>query len=254
MSDTAEPRTAPGQDQDQSQSQSQVQDPNQVTEPLITVDVWTDVVCPWCYIGESRLHDAIEAEGLGGQVHLRAHSFELDPTSPTDSVKDNIAHLVEAKGLEEAKVREMEAQIQSMAHEMGREYVTGRPMANTRGVHRVMQAIGEAHGSDAATDYFMDLQRGYFTGTTNPFDAGTVIARAVEAGLDEQVARDAHAGRTHDDEVEEDVREAAAMGARGVPFFLFNDKYTAPGALPLDAFRQALRQIAEEARAERAEA
>lgn len=222
-------------------------------EPLITVDVWTDVVCPWCYIGESRLHDAIEAEGLADQVRIRAHSFELDPTSPTDSVKDNIAHLVEAKGMDEAKVREMEGQIQGMAQEMGREYVTGRPMANTRGVHRVMQAIGEARGADAATEFFMQLQRGYFTGALNPFEADAVISRAVEAGLDEQVARAAHAGHTHDDKVEAEVREAASMGARGVPFFLFNDKYTAPGALPLESFRQALRQIADETLAERAQ-
>ncbi|GAA4520924.1 DsbA family oxidoreductase [Brachybacterium paraconglomeratum] len=228
--------------------------PNSSAEPLITVDVWTDVVCPWCYIGESRLHDAIEAEGLTDQVHIRAHSFELDPTSPTDSVKDNIAHLVKAKGMDEAKVREMEEQIQGMAQEMGREYVTGRPMANTRGVHRVMQAISEARGVDAATEFFMQLQRGYFTGTVNPFEADAVIARAVEAGLDEQVARAAHAGQTHDDKVEAEVREAASMGARGVPFFLFNDKYTAPGALPVESFRQALRQIADETRAERAQA
>ena len=224
------------------------------TTPLITVEVRTDVVCPWCYIGESRLHDAIEAEGLTDQVHIRAHSFELDPTSPTDSVKDNVAHLVEAKGMPEAKVREMETQIQEMAREMGREYVIGRPMANTRGVHRVMQALGEAHGIDVATTFFMELQRGYFTDTADPFEAEAVIARAVEAGLDEEVARAAHAGQTHDERVESEVQEAASMGARGVPFFLFNDKYTAPGALPTESFRQALRQIADEAQNERAQA
>lgn len=224
--------------------------PHDPAAPLITVDVWTDVVCPWCYIGESRLLDAIEAEGLTGQVHLRAHSFELDPTAPTDGVKDNVAHLVEAKGMGEAEVRQMESQVQQMALEMGREYVTGRPMANTRGVHRVMQAVGEARGVDAATDFFLQLQRGYFTGAVNPFEVDVVIARAVEAGLEESVARAAHSGRTHDAQVEQDVHEAAAMGARGVPFFLFNDKYTAPGALPEESFRQALRQIAEEARAE----
>jgi predicted DsbA family dithiol-disulfide isomerase len=234
--------------------QSTQDDPDASAAPLITVDVWTDVVCPWCYIGESRLHDAIEAEGLTGQVHLRAHSFELDPTSPTEAVKDNVEHLVVAKGMPEEQVRQMETQIQEMAREIGREYVTDRPMANTRGVHRVMQALGEARGIDAATAFFMELQRGYFTGASNPFEAEAVITRAVEAGLDEQVARAAHAGRTHDEQVEAEVREASSMGARGVPFFLFNDKYTAPGALPLDAFRQALRQIADEARAERAQA
>ncbi|MEE1618745.1 DsbA family oxidoreductase [Brachybacterium sp. J153] len=225
--------------------------PQPATEPLITVDVWTDVVCPWCYIGESRLHDAIAAEGLEGQVRLRAHSFELDPTSPVDSDRTNIEHLTAAKGIPATQVREMEENIRTTAEELGREYVTERPMANTRGVHRVMQAISAAHGADAATSYFMDLQRDYFTGAGDPFDADAVVRRAVTAGLAEDVARDALEGRSHDDAVEAEVREAVSMGARGVPFFLFNDKYTAPGALPLDAFRQALRQIAEEARGER---
>jgi predicted DsbA family dithiol-disulfide isomerase len=222
--------------------------------PLITVDVWTDVVCPWCYVGEGRLHEAIEAEGLTGQVEVRAHSFELDPTSPIGGDQDNIGHLVRAKGMPEAQVREMEEQIRSMAQELGREYATERPMANTRGIHRVMQALGEARGTDAATEFFLELQRSYFTGAENPFEEGTVLSRAVAAGLDEQVARTALEGGSHDEAVEAEVREAASMGARGVPFFLFNDKYTAPGALPLDGFRQALRQIADEARAERSEA
>jgi predicted DsbA family dithiol-disulfide isomerase len=81
-----------------------------------------------------------------------------------------------------------------------------------------------------------------------------VVSRAVEAGLEEQAARTALEGGSHDEAVEAEVRDAASKGARGVPFFLFNDKYTAPGALPTDAFRQALRQIADEARTERGEA
>ena len=223
----------------------------QPAEPLITVDLWTDVVCPWCYVGESRLHEAIEAEGLTGQVRLRAHSFELDPTSPVEATATNIEHLVAAKGMPEEKVREMEGQIQQMARELGLDYETERPMANTRGIHRVLQALAEAQGAQAATDFFLGLQRDYFTGAANPFEAGSVIARAVAAGLEESVAREAHAGASHDEAVEAEVREAVSMGARGVPFFLFNDKYTAPGALPVDAFRQALRQIADEARASR---
>ena len=81
-----------------------------------------------------------------------------------------------------------------------------------------------------------------------------ILERPRPAASEEQVAREALEGGAHDEAVEAEVREAASMGARGVPFFLFNDKYTAPGALPTDAFRQALRQIAEEARAERGEA
>ena len=228
--------------------------PTDAPAPLITVDVWTDVVCPWCHVGEARLHEAIEAEGLTDQVEVRAHSFELDPASPVGGEQDNIGHLVRAKGMPEATVREMEEQIRAMAQELGREYAIERPMANTRGIHRVMQALGEARGVDAATEFFLDLQRDYFTGAANPFEAATVTGRAVAAGLDEQIARTAYEGVSHDGAVEAEVREAASMGARGVPFFLFNDKYTAPGALPTDAFRQALRQIADEARAERGQA
>ena len=228
--------------------------PPATAEPLITVDVWTDVVCPWCYIGESRLQDAIEAEGLSGQVHIRAHSFELDPTSPTDSVRDNVSHLVASKGMDEEQVREMEAQIKGMAEEIGREYVTERPMASTRGVHRVMQAVAAGAGEDAGTEFFMQLQRGYFTGRSDPFDAETVVAGATAAGIGEDVARAALSGHSYDEQVEIDAQQAVQLGARGVPFFVFNEKYSAPGALPLEAFRQALVQIADEARAEAGQA
>src|SRR5699024_12256661 len=107
---------------------------------------------------------------------------------------------------------------------------------------------------DDATACFMALHPTYSPGASVPFEAESVVGRAVGAGLDERTARGAHAGSTHDEKVEAEVHEAASMGARGVPFFLFDDKYTAPGALPQEAFRQALRQIADEARTERAEA
>lgn len=219
--------------------------------PLITVDVWTDVVCPWCYVGEARLHDAIAAEGLQDQVRVRAHSFELDPTAPAEAERSAIEAVAARKGIPVGKMREMESQIQAMAHELGREYRTDRPSATTRPVHRVLQALTEASGGEAATGFFLDLQRGYFTGALNPFEESVVIDRAVEAGLSPEVARDAYSGRTHDQAVDAEVRQAAAMGARGVPFFLFNDTYTAPGALPLDTFREALAQIAAEARGRR---
>lgn len=215
--------------------------------PLFGIDVWTDVVCPWCYVGEARLLEAIEAEGLTGRVTLRAHSFELDPTAPTGSTEDNVTGLARRKGIPVQKVQEMEAQIGDLSREVGREYVSPRPMGNTRGVHRVLQALQEARGAEVATEFFLELQRGHFTDTVNPFDEEVVVARAVAAGLAEADARAAWAGTSHDDAVEEDVREAVAMGARGVPFFLFDDRYTAPGALPTETFRQALRQIAAEA-------
>lgn len=216
----------------------------------ILVDLWTDLVCPWCYLGEARLHDAIEAEGLTGRVHLRLHSFELDPTAPVGEGRSNIAHLVQAKGMPEADVRAMEAQIQQLAGELHRDYAPERPMANTRAVHRVMQAVhssaGESPaGEQAAAAFFLGLQRDYFAGRVDPFDAEQVIARAVEAGLDQDTARSAWEGATGEEAVADDVALAQEIGVRGVPFFVFDETYSAPGAIPLDAFRQVLRSLAD---------
>lgn len=220
------------------------------TDRTILVDLWTDLVCPWCYLGEARLHDAIEAEGLTGRVHLRLHSFELDPTASTEETHSNIAHLVQAKGMPEADVRAMETQIQQLAAELDRDYAMERPMAGTRAVHRVMQAVRAAGttdvtGEEAAAAFFLGLQRDYFASRADPFDAEQVIARAVEAGLDQQTARSAWEGAAGEEAVAEDVALARELGVRGVPFFVFDETYSAPGAIPLDAFRQVLRSLAD---------
>lgn len=213
----------------------------------IVVDLWTDVVCPWCYLGESRLHDAIDAEGLTGRVHLRVHSFELDPAAPVAAGHSTIEHLVEAKSMTEPDVRAMEERIGQMARDLGRDYVIERPMANTRGVHRVMHAVSAAHGEEAGRAFFLELQRDYFAGRANPFDAEQVLARARAAGLDRAAAEDALQGRSQEEAVAADVREAAELGARGVPFFVLDGKYAVPGALDLDSFRDALRLVVAEA-------
>lgn len=220
------------------------------TDRTILVDLWTDLVCPWCYLGEARLHDAIEAEGLTGRVHLRLHSFELDPTAPVGEAHSNIAHLVQAKGMPEADVRAMETQIQQLAAELDRDYAMERPMAGTRAVHRVMQAVRaagttDASGDDAAAAFLLGLQRDYFAGRVDPFDAEQVIPRAGEAGLDQQTARAAWEGAAGEVAVAEDVALARELGVRGVPFFVFDETYSAPGAIPLDAFRQVLRSLAD---------
>lgn len=234
-------------------------------DSTILVDLWTDLVCPWCYLGEARLHDAIEAEGLAGRVHLRLHSFELDPTAPVSEARSNIAHLVQAKGMAEDEVRAMEEQIQQLAGELGRDYALERPMASTRAVHRVMHAVRAAAADDtggeqAAAAFFLGLQRAYFAGRVNPFDAEQVIARAVETGLAPEAARAAWEGTTNvgtasegtsgvgtasENAVADDVALAREIGVRGVPFFVFDETYSAPGAIPLDAFRQVLRSLAD---------
>ena len=222
-------------------------------QPLIEIDVWTDVVCPWCYIGEARLYEAIEAEGLADKVRLRARSFELDPTSPAEVTQTSTEMLAAKMGVGNDVARAKEADVAALAEELGRDFAIDRPFANTRAIHRVMQAINAAHPDDdgaAGTAFFLDLQRGYFSGTLNPFEEASVLAAATAHGLSEDAARAALTSQESDAVVEQEIQTARQMGAGGVPFFVFNNKFAAPGALPTDTFRQALRQVAADAEGE----
>lgn len=222
-----------------------------VAREPIAIDIWTDVVCPWCYIGESRLNDALEAEGLSERFKIELHAFELDPSAPVgDGSENNVDHLAKRKGMPREQVAQMEQQIHGLAEEIGRPYATERPMANTRPLHRVRQAVIDNGGDGDA--FFLDLQRRYFAGEVNPFNQDEIIAAAAKQGLDEAQTRDVLDGNAFDQEVTDEARRAMMLGAQGVPFFLFNHKYTAPGALPLDTFRQVVRSLVAEQDAEAA--
>lgn len=210
----------------------------------ITIDIWTDVVCPWCYVGEARLQEAIKAEGLEDRVQIQAHSFELDPSAPKmASAENNVAHLVKKLGRSEEQVREMEEQIKSLAAEVGMPYSVDRPMANTRAIHRLVQAASE---KGQGNELFRTLQGGYFSGELDVFDEDALVAEAAKVGVSEVDARAAlDESSKLDEAVQVDIGRARQLGVTGVPFMLFNHKYAAPGALPLDAYRSALRTLAD---------
>ena len=214
------------------------------TAEKIKIDIWSDVVCPWCYVGEGRLEEAIKAEGLEDRIDIETHSFELDPNARDDNGESNLVHLEKKLGRDPNEVRAMEEKISGLAAEIGREYQVERPMGNTRRIHRVMQSLREL---GTGTDFFLDLQRSYFTGAVNPFDDEAIVAAAERAGLDADTARAVLADAdSHDDDVESDVMRARAMGAQGVPFMVFDGKYAAPGAMPVETYRQALQQLVAE--------
>lgn len=225
----------------------------------IRIDVWTDLVCPWCYVGQARLDRAIKEEGV--DVDLVVHSFELDPTAPhahgdnassdgdaaTAGVPSNVDHLIRAKGMPREQVVAMEERIGGMADEIGMPYAQERPMANTRALHRIVQTVGSSVGSGAAAALFNQIQGGYFAGSLDPFDTESVVRLAVEAGATEDAVRAAAAGESAEAEaaVEADISRARQMGAQGVPFMVFDNRLAAPGAMDVQTYRKALRQLAD---------
>ncbi|GAA4506634.1 DsbA family oxidoreductase [Brevibacterium yomogidense] len=226
----------------------------------VRIDVWTDLVCPFCYVGQARLDRAIRDEGV--DVDLVVHAFELDPTSPPvhgvhgvhgdgasllGGAPTNIDHLVQAKGMSRDQVMAMEARIGDMAAEVDMPYVPERPVGNTRGLHRVVQTVASTLGARVAADLFTCIQNGYFAGTFDPYDTEAVVRAAIEAGAAEQVVRAAMTGVSAEAEaaVEADIIRARELGVQGVPFMVFDNRMAAPGAMDVDTYRRALRQLAD---------
>ena len=210
----------------------------------LRIDVWADVVCPWCYVGEARLVKAIEAAGLTDAVELVPRAFELDPTTPTtpQPVLEHLAHkfggLLAGSSAMLEQARGMEERVAELARAEGLPFEVDRATANTHDAHRVT-ALATSRGLGLA--YFDALQRAYFAGASDdPFGRAALLAAADEAGV---AAVDVERVLDSDefaDEVARDQAEAAAIGVRGVPFVVVGNRYGLSGAREPQDYRQLL--------------
>lgn len=212
-------------------------DPDPAPQELL-LDVWADVICPFCLLGDEQLRRAIEAEGLADVVRIRRHSFELDPQAAAEP-RSNLEYLAEKTGTDREEAIRREQVVQSAAQGLGLDFVLERPVANTLAVHRAVQHAGRAGRDD---ELFRALQQAYFAGTLDPFDTDALVRAAGERGLDEDALRADLADPASEEAVRADEDAAARLGARGVPFVVIGGRLGVPGAVGVDAFRDALRQ------------
>jgi predicted DsbA family dithiol-disulfide isomerase len=207
---------------------------------MITVDVWSDVACPWCYLGKHRLEAAIEASAE--DVTVVWHSFQLDPTIPRGQHTPHGEALAKKFNTTPERITEMNQRLIDMGAAEGLEYRFDKYMsANTRDAHRVLH-LAQEHG--LGNEMKDRLMRGQFTEGAIVDDADTLVAMAVEVGLDADEVRAVLASDRYDDAVQADIDEAAALGATGVPFFVFDRKFAVSGAQPVRTFADALRRSA----------
>ncbi len=201
------------------------------------VEVWSDLVCPWCYLGKRRLEGALERFEHADHVDVVWRSFELEPDAPK-AAESRRALLLSRYGMTPEQAAERDAQMTALAAEAGLEY---RPdlaqLGNTFDAHRVLHAARAAGLQPQAKER---LLRAYFTEGRRLTDADTLVELAADAGLDAETARSALADGSFADEVRDDEREAAAIGVTGVPFFVLNRRYAISGAQPSDLLLQAL--------------
>ncbi|MGA4848100.1 DsbA family oxidoreductase [Streptomyces sp. G5(2025)] len=206
------------------------------------VEIWSDIACPWCYVGKARFEKALAAFPHRDGVEVVHRSFELDPNRAKGDSGPVIPMLMRKYGMSEEQAREGERRLGENAAAEGLDYLTeGRDHGNTFDMHRVLHLAKERGRQDELIGL---LYRANFAEERSVFaDDERVVEVAVEAGLDADEVRAVLADpHQYAEDVRADEREAADLGANGVPFFVLDRKYGISGAQPAEVFTQALRQ------------
>ncbi|MFI0979000.1 DsbA family oxidoreductase [Streptomyces sp. NPDC021093] len=205
------------------------------------VEIWSDIACPWCYVGKARFEKGLEAFAHRGDVEVVHRSFELDPNLAKGDVVPVLDMLAQKYGRTREQARAMEATVASNAQAEGLGYlVDGRDSGSTFDIHRVLH-LAKARGLQSE---LLDLAyRANFAEEQSVFDDEVLVKLAVAAGLDEIETRAVLADpEAYADDVRADEREAAELGANSVPFFVFDRRYGVSGGQPAEVFTQALEQ------------
>ncbi|MEU3011940.1 DsbA family oxidoreductase [Nocardia asteroides] len=204
------------------------------------VEIWTDINCPFCYLGKARFEEALAGFEHRDQVEVVHRSFELDPSLPADETGPVIPRIAAKYGISVDQAAANERAIGAQATQLGLPYQTsGRDYGNSFDMHRLLHFALEQGKQGELLDA---LYAGNFAESEPVFaDTERLVALAIRAGLDETAVRGVLADpQAYAEDVRRDEREAAQLGATGVPFFVFDSKYAVSGAQPAEVFTQAL--------------
>ncbi|MER5471333.1 DsbA family oxidoreductase [Streptomyces sp. NPDC002685] len=206
------------------------------------VEIWSDIACPWCYVGKARFEKALDAFPHRDEVEVVHRSFELDPGRAKGDIQPVITMLTKKYGMSEAQAQAGEENLGTQAAAEGLAYRTrDRDHGNTFDMHRLLHLAKERGRQDELIGLF--YQANFAEERTVFGDDERLVELAVAAGLDADAARAVLADPTaYADDVRADEREAAELGANGVPFFVLDRTYGVSGAQPAEVFAQALAQ------------
>jgi len=210
----------------------------------MNITIWSDFVCPFCFIGQAHLSKALEGFAGADEVQIEYRSFILSPEAKYVPGEDYYQAFAQMKGGSVAQAREALQRVTRMGRQAGLDinYDLAKN-ANTYDAHRVMQYARE-QGKDGA--FFNRVYRAYFSEGEVISDHPTLLRLAREAGLEEAKVRDILASDAFGEQVEQDLARSRAVGVSAVPFFVFEDKYVMSGAQPPESIRQALEKVWDE--------
>ncbi|HLT66757.1 MAG TPA: DsbA family oxidoreductase [Microbacterium sp.] len=208
------------------------------------IDIWLDVACPWCLLGERRLETVIEKLPFGDDIDVRYHSYQLDPTLPEKATQTQAEYLA-ARGFDPKMMEQSHHHLSAGAAEVGFEFDHDSVVpANTFTAHRLIQAAAAEGVQQKVVDAIF---LAYFQHGLDVGDHAALKAVVVDAGLSADTADAVLADPAkHADDVKDDIAQAAQLGIRGVPFYVIDGRYGVSGAQPMETFQQALTQVYEE--------
>jgi predicted DsbA family dithiol-disulfide isomerase len=204
------------------------------------VEIWSDVLCPFCYIGKRKFEKALSQFPDRGKVEIIWKSFQLAPDMITDTTKNIHQYLAENKGFSLQDAKKMNEHVAQLAKRVGLVYNFDKSIvANSFNAHRLLHFAKQYGKQDQAKE---QLFQAYFTDGKNIDDHSTLIWIGSEIGLDTVALLFALENGMYADEVKADVNEARQLGIRGVPHFLFNRKRSISGAQESEVFLQMLKE------------
>ena len=209
----------------------------------LTIDVWADVICPWCYLGEQRLSTAVAQSPHADDIELRVHTFELDPALPAQ-VTGTLDYLSAKYGVPAAQARSMEQTMAAQASAEGLVYAVDRPARNSFDLLRLVH-LGAQYG--VAWEYLRAMQAEMFGGNTAAFEQDTLVRVGEKLRIPADEIRDVLATDRYADAVRADRSAALALGARGVPFTVLGERLGIPGAVSVEQYAGAIDQAWERA-------
>ncbi|MCE3074463.1 DsbA family oxidoreductase [Chryseobacterium gwangjuense] len=208
------------------------------------IEIWSDVMCPFCYIGKNNFEQALEKLPFKDEVEVEWKSFQLDPTLDPKKTKNTIEYFREKKGFPEAQAQQMIGQVLQMGKGAGIDFNFEKALiTNTFSAHKLIH-LAKKHNK--ANEMEEALFIAHFIDGKNVGDLDTLISLAESLGINKEEAQQALTTEEFDYEISQDILEARNSGVSGVPFFILNGKYAVSGAQPVELFSNALQQTYDE--------
>lgn len=214
-------------------------------ENSMKVEIWSDVACPWCYIGKRRIESALARFEHRDQVEIIWRSYQLDPTAPRTSEETVNEMLARKYGMSMKQAAAANERVSGLAAEEGLEYHLEKARhGNSFDAHRLIHLAASHHLQDAMEER---LFKAYFTDGLAIGDTETLVKLASEVGIDPEEAQTVLSSDAYADEVRADIQKARRFGIQGVPFFAIDEKYGVSGAQPAEVLKEVLEQAWAEA-------